>query len=85
MRHEQVRPPTICGAQEFDVGGILIVEVVIDKQGRVTTPRVRKPLPAPTLSYAALEAIKQWRFGPGRVGGEPVEVLFNLTVNYKPK
>lgn len=82
---KRVDPRYPRGANEFDVGGILIVEVVIKKDGNVTTPRVRKALPAPTLSYAALEAIKQWRFEPGRIGGEPVDVLFNLTVNFKPR
>jgi len=82
---KRVEPVYPEGANAFDVGGILIVEVVIDKEGRVTAPRVRKALPAPTLSFAALEAVKQWRFEPGRVEGEPVPVLFNLTVNFKPR
>ena len=82
---KKVEPLYPRGAQEFDVGGILIVEVVIDKQGRVTAPRVRRALPAPTLSYAALEAVKQWRFEPGRLSGEPIDVLFHLTVSYKPR
>jgi TonB family protein len=82
---KRVEPAYPQGAYTFDVGGILIVEVVIDKQGHVTSPHVRKALPAPTLSYAALEAVKQWRFEPGRIEGEAVPVLFNLTVNFKPR
>jgi TonB family protein len=80
---KRVEPQYPAGARTFDVAGILIVEVIIDKEGRVTAPRVRRALPAPTLSYAALEALRQWRFEPGRMGGEPVDVLFNLTVNFK--
>ena len=71
------------GAQAFGVTGVLIVEVVIDRTGRVTSPHVLKPLAAPTLSYAALEAVKQWRFEPGRIGGESVPGICNLSVNYK--
>ena len=82
---KKVEPSYPAGANAFDVGGILIVEVVIDKDGHVTSPRVRKALPAVTLSYAALEAVRQWRFEPGRIDGQPVDVLFNLTVNFKPR
>src|SRR5262249_32358268 len=57
---KKVEPDYPRGAQEFAVCGILIVEVVIDKQGRGTAPGVRKPLPAPTLSYAALKAHRRW-------------------------
>jgi TonB family protein len=81
LKHVEPRYPA--GAMTFDVSGILIVEVIIDKEGRVSSPRIRKALPAPTLSYAALDAVRQWRFEPGRIGGEPVDVLFNLTVNFK--
>ena len=80
---KHVEPHYPAGARTFDVAGILIVEVIIDKAGRVTSPRIRRALPAATLSYAALEAVKQWRFEPGRIGGEAVDVLFNLTVNFK--
>ena len=31
----------------------------------------------------AIEAVKQWKFKPGTLNGEPVEVIFNLTVNFK--
>ena len=81
---KQVAPVYPRGARSFGEGGTLVVEVVIDKNGRVGSPRVRQALPAATLSFAALEAVKEWRFEPGRLNGEPVEVLFNLTVNYRP-
>jgi len=35
------------------------------------------------LSESAVEAVKQWKFKPGTLNGEPVEVIFNLTVNFK--
>lgn len=82
---KKVEPVYPEGANTFDVGGLLIVAVIIDKEGRVTTPHVLRALPAPTLSYAALEAVHQWRFEPGRIDGEAVPVVFNLTVNYKPR
>ena len=28
-------------------------------------------------------AVSQWKFAPGRLAGEPVDVIFNLTINFK--
>ena len=71
------------GAHYYGVSGELVVEVIVTADGKVRSPRVVTPLPAATLSYAALEAVKRWQFEPARVGSTPVDVVFNLTVNYK--
>jgi TonB family protein len=71
------------GAHYFGVTGDLVVEVIVTADGRVREPRIVTPLPAATLSYAALEAVKRWQFEPARVGEKPIDVVFNLTVNYK--
>ncbi len=69
------------GAREKRVQGIVIVEVVIDKSGAVRDAVVLKPLPF-GLDRAAVDAVRQWTFKPATLNGEPVEVLFNLTVNF---
>ena len=71
------------GAHHFGVAGELVVEVIVKTDGSVREPRIVNPLPAATLSYAALEAVKRWRFEPARSGGAPIDVVYNLTVNYK--
>jgi outer membrane biosynthesis protein TonB len=35
------------------------------------------------LTEEAMSAVKQWRFKPGTMGGRPVDVIFNLTVNFQ--
>jgi TonB family protein len=70
------------GARLARASGIVIVETVIDKTGRVTDAVVLKSLPY-GLSEAALDAVKQWVFEPGTQNGRPVNVIFNLTVNFK--
>ena len=80
---KKVDPQFPYGAQAFGVEGILIVEIIINTDGKVTDPAVLKPLPAPTLSYAALEAVRRWKFEPGKLDGKVVPVIFNLTVKYK--
>ena len=80
---KQVMPKFPAGASRFGIAGDLVVQIVIDKNGQPTLPRIVHPLPAPTLSYVALEALRRWRFEPATRNGEPVPAMFNLTVHYK--
>ncbi|MEA2337029.1 MAG: hypothetical protein QOE82_1036, partial [Thermoanaerobaculia bacterium] len=69
-------------ARRERISGIVIIETVIDRNGVVKDVTVLKPLPA-GLSEAAVDAVKQWTFKPGTLDGQPVDVIFNLTVNFK--
>jgi TonB family protein len=80
---KQVMPKFPPGASRFGIGGDLVVQIVIDKNGQPTLPRIVHALPAPTLSFVALEALKQWQFEPARQNGEAVSIVFDLTVHYK--
>lgn len=80
---KRVNPKFPEGALAFGETGNVVLEVVITKDGKVTAPRIVEPLAAPTLSYAFLEALRKWRFEPGRFNGEPVETTFNMTGSYK--
>jgi TonB family protein len=80
---KKVQPDFPQGALWFGVEGKLILEVIINTDGRVSDPRVVQPLPAPTLTYAALDAVRRWRFAPAKLDGEIVATIFNLTVNFR--
>jgi TonB family protein len=80
----RVEPTFPAGARAFGAGGVLAVEVIITPEGRVVAPIIVKPLPAPTLSYVALDAVRRWRFEPAMIDGKAEPVIFTLTVNYKP-
>lgn len=69
-------------ARRARIQGIVIIEAVIDRQGNVTEARVLKPLPM-GLDQQALQAIRQWKFRPGTLNGQPVPVYYNLTVNFR--
>ncbi|HUP61240.1 MAG TPA: energy transducer TonB [Thermoanaerobaculia bacterium] len=69
-------------ARKARISGIVIVECIIDENGDVRDVRVLKPLPF-GLDRAAADAVKQWKFRPGMLNGQPVEVVFNLTVTFK--
>jgi protein TonB len=67
-------------AQNARVEGVVILETVIDAQGRVESARVLRSVPL--LDQAALDAVRQWRFTPARLNGEAVPVVMTVTVNF---
>lgn len=69
----------------FRITGALVVEVMITENGTVSSSRVVTALPAPTLSDAALEAIRKWRYEPGTRDGKPVPVPLIVKVTFKLK
>jgi protein TonB len=79
---DRVDPEYTEVARKSRVAGLVIVEAVINKYGRVEQVRVVKGLPM-GLSEAAERAVRQWRFKPGTLNGQPVDTIFNLTVNFK--
>ena len=79
---KRVEPRYPMGARAFRVSGIAIFTCVIDKNGSLSDIAMKKALPAPTLSYMAMEALRQWKFEPATIDGKPVDVFFNLTISY---
>ena len=79
----RVRPQFPEGAQQFRVTGTLVVRVLITETGAITSPQVITPLPAPTLTYAALEAVRRWRYAPGTADGKPVAVPLTVSVTFR--
>ncbi len=80
---KKVVPKFPPGASRFGIAGDLVVQVVVDRNGEPTLPKIVRALPAPTLSFVALEALRQWRFAAATNNGEPVPAVFDLTVHYK--
>lgn len=62
---------------------IVILECVISKEGCVRSIRILSQSPYPEVNGAATIALSQWKFTPGYLDGNPVDVIFNLTVNFK--
>lgn len=78
---KRVEPKYTDAARKASLKGVVIVEATIDKHGNVDRVKVIKGL-GMGLSEQAIDAVKQWKFRPGTLNGEPVDVLFNLTVNF---
>jgi protein TonB len=78
---QRVQPKYTDTARNARVTGVVIVEAVINKNGEVEQVKVVKPLPM-GLAQEAEAAVRQWKFKPGTLNGQPVDVIFNLTVNF---
>ena len=62
------------------IEGIVVLMAVIGKDGIVRDVRVESGLPL--LAQAAIEAVKQWRYRPYLLNGEPVEIDSQITINF---
>ena len=81
IRDMAPRYPAI--AQASRVEGVVILEAVIAEDGSVQDVRVLRS--KPLLDAAAVEAVRQWRFTPTLLGGEPVPVVMTVTVSFSLK
>ena len=78
----RVQPVYTETARRARIEGVVIVQAVIDREGRVTETKVLKALPM-GLDEAAKEAISHWKFKPATRGGEPVDCYMTLTVSFR--
>ena len=62
------------------VEGTVVLMAVIGKDGSVQDVRVESGLPL--LAQAAIDAVKQWRYRPYLLNGEPVEIDSRITINF---
>ncbi len=76
----QVRPQYPPLARQARIQGSVILQAVISKDG--TIQNLRLVSGHPMLAPAAIDAVKQWRYKPYYLNGEPVEVETQITVNF---
>jgi len=62
------------------IEGIVVLMAVIGTDGTVEDVRVESGLPI--LAQAAIDAVRQWRYKPYMIDGEPVEVDSRITINF---
>jgi len=80
---KRVEPRYPASARALHESGAIVVESLIDTNGVIRDARVLRATDAPVLAHCALEALRQWRFHPGTQDGKPVDVIFNMTINFK--
>jgi TonB family protein len=75
-----VRPVYPPIAKAANVTGVVILETRIGVDGGVEDARVLRSIPL--LDEAALDAVKQWKFQPTLLNGQPVPIVMITTINF---
>lgn len=65
------------------VKAVYVVQVVVERDGSLTGPSLFEPAREPAMVYSVFEAIHHWHFEPATLDGQPVAILYTLTVNFK--
>ena len=75
-----VAPQYPAEAGRARIEGTVVLLAVIGTDGSVKDVRVENGLPI--LAQAAIDAVRQWRYKPYMIDGEPVEVDSRITINF---
>jgi protein TonB len=78
---KRVQPKYPPAALAVRAQGAVQIEATINKEGNVTNLKVLSG--DAVLARAALEAVRQWRYKPYYLDGDPVEIQTQITVNFK--
>jgi protein TonB len=75
-----VKPAYPALARQARIQGTVVLQAVIGKDGSIQNLRVVSG--HPMLAQAALDAVKQWRYKPYYLNGEPVDVDTMININF---
>lgn len=64
--------------------GTVYIVFMVDEEGRVQNPVVQQS-PDPVFDRPALDAIKKWKFEPGKRNGKPVRFRMRQPITFKDK
>jgi TonB family protein len=77
-----VNPVYPASMQDAGLSGVVPLEAIIDRDGVVSSVRVLSAQAHPDLAAAAVDAVRQWRFTPTLLNGQPVEVAMTVSVRF---
>ncbi len=75
----QARPVYPIAMRMNGMNGEVLVDFVVDQEGRVRNAFAARSL-NPSFDDAAIDAVKKWRFEPGRIGERPVRTHMQVPV-----
>ena len=78
---KEVPPKYPVPALQRRVEGAVDLQATISKNGDITA--VKALSGDAQLAYAAVQAVKQWKYKPYLLDGEPIEIQTQITVNFK--
>jgi protein TonB len=77
----RVEPQYPLLARETRTEGAVKLHAIVGRDGRITSLEIVSG--HPLLVKAALDAVRQWRYNPTMLNGEPVEVETSITVIFR--
>ena len=78
---KRVQPIYPDHAKQMRIQGPVLIEAVIGKDGSIAN--VKSLSGDATLARAAMDAVRQWKYKPYYLNGEPVEIQTQITVMFK--
>lgn len=79
---DRVIPRYPAMARRAGIAGAVVVRGIVRRDGTIDNVEVIKDLPY-GLGDAAREAVSQWRFRPATYRGDPIDVYYTVTVNFR--
>ena len=67
-------------ARDAGIEGEVVIDTTIDETGKVTSTKVVSG-PA-VLRQSALDALRQWRYAPSMLNGQPIPVQMTVTIKF---
>ena len=77
----KIQPVYPAAAKAAGIQGLVVLEAVLSAEGVPEDIRVVSS-PSDDLSQSALDAVRQWRYSPTLLNGEPISVVTEINVNY---
>ncbi|MDZ4164319.1 MAG: TonB family protein [Smithellaceae bacterium] len=69
-------------ARQRGYEGVVVLAVEVLATGIIGNIKLKKTSGYVMLDQAALEAVRSWRFEPGRVGPKPVDMMVDVPIRY---
>ncbi len=79
----QIAPNYPADLRKKRVAGTVYVVFLVDKQGRVLSPKVEQSTLA-AFEQPALQAVKQWKFEAGTKNGQKVQFKMRVPITFSP-
>ena len=79
---DRVIPAYPAAARRAGIAGPVVVRGIVRRDGTIDNVEIIRDLPY-GLGESARRAVSRWRFRPATFAGEPIDVYYTVTVNFK--
>jgi protein TonB len=79
----QPRPVYPEALKQQGVTGVVMIKTVVSKEGETVNPQVVNTDVHPDMAQAALDAVRQWRYTPTLLNGQPVETVTTVEIRFE--